>query len=136
MPPTTVLTVPTVPDITSDKPSTQSNEEMPREEYDLDTVTEKELEYLQEQSKKPFNPIISIEDFFSNDMPLDNHSVEESPCYPIIDIKPGEIPTEIVYYCRLHPDLSSTFLSQIEIHCRKEPGIHKSEILKIVKGEI
>jgi hypothetical protein len=105
--------------------------EMPEEpEDDLDIVSEKELESLQEPSKESFNPIVSIEDFFSNDIPLENHSIAESPCFPILNTKPGEIPTQTVYYCELHPDLGSTFLSQIELHCRqKEPEHHKAAIL-------
>jgi hypothetical protein len=78
-------------------------------------------------------PIVSIEEFFSNDMPLDAHSLEESPCYPIIGSKPSEIPTDTIYYCKLHPDrLPTTFLSAIENHCRDEPDIHKTEILRVL----
>jgi hypothetical protein len=103
------------------------------EEDDLDVVSEKELEHLQQSSKKSFNPIISIEDFFSNDMPLGNHPLEQSPCFPIINSKPGEIPTETIYYCKLHPDLGSVFLTEIELHCRqKEPEQHKAAILERV----
>lgn len=40
-----------------------------------------------------YKPIMSVEDFFNNDIPLDGHSFEESPCYPIISCRPGEIPT-------------------------------------------
>jgi hypothetical protein len=111
--------------------------EMPgeSEEDDLEVVSENELVYLQQPSKKSFNPIISIEDFFSNDMPLPGHSVEESPCGPMIRTKPGDTPTETIYYCKLHPDLGSIFLSQIEIHCRKESDIHKSEIIRLLKSE-
>jgi hypothetical protein len=39
----------------------------------------------------------------------------QSPCFPIIGSKRGELPTDIVYFCKKHPDLGSTFLSQIEI---------------------
>jgi hypothetical protein len=57
--------------------------EMPEEpEDDLDIVSEKELESLQEPSKESSNPIVSIEHFFSNDAPLENHSIAESPCFP------------------------------------------------------
>src|SRR5215467_5234093 len=38
-------------------------------------------------------PIVSVEDFFNDDMPLSGHSIEESPCQPIIDPRPGEIST-------------------------------------------
>jgi hypothetical protein len=87
------------------------------------------------QTSQSVSPIISVEDFFSNDMPLPGHSIEESPCYPLIGSRPGEIPTDTVYYCKLHPDMiPSTFLTQIELHCRQqEPERHKAAILP--KGE-
>ena len=89
------------------------------------------------RSSEVFNPIVSIEDFFSNDIPLPGHSIEESPCYHIISSRPGEIPTDTVYYCKLHPDMiPSTFVTQIELHCReKEPDIHKAEILRITERD-
>jgi hypothetical protein len=100
---------------------------MPEElEDDLDVVSEKELESFQEPSKESFNPIVSIEYFFNNE----SHSIGESPCFGIINTKSGEIPTDTIYYCELHPDLGSTFLSQIELHCRQsEPEHHKAAIL-------
>jgi hypothetical protein len=117
---------------------TQPDEEsklrdLPEElEDDLDTVSEEE--WMQEQSKKSFihNPIIPIQDFFSNNIPLPGHSIEESPCYDIIGSRPGEISTDTIYYCKLHPELGSIFLTEIELHCiQKEPDIHKSEILRL-----
>ncbi|MGA9153701.1 MAG: hypothetical protein WBZ36_24225, partial [Candidatus Nitrosopolaris sp.] len=112
-----------------DEPKLPNLPEMSEElEDDLDMVSEKELP-VQEPSKES-NPIISIEDFFRDDVPLPSHSVEESPCFHIITTKSGEIPTETVYYCKLHPELGSTFLSQIELHCiQKEPEHHKAAIL-------
>ena len=95
-----------------------------------------------------FDPIISVEDFFgSNDISLlDHHSIEESPCYHIIGSRTDEMPGNVVdddgnvvdkmgypntvYYCKLHPDLGSVFLEEIEFHCRqKEPEHHKTAIL-------
>jgi hypothetical protein len=54
------------------------------------------------------------------------------PCYPVIGIRacPGEASINVVYYCKLHPELGSTFLTEIEFHCKKEPDHHKAEILK------
>ncbi|MGA9151626.1 MAG: hypothetical protein WBZ36_13695 [Candidatus Nitrosopolaris sp.] len=110
---------------------------MPEELEDgLDTVSEKKLEPFQKQSNESFNPIISIQDFFSNDILLENHSIDKSPCFHIINTKPGELPTDTVYYCKLHPDMiPSTFLQAIELHCRKEPDIHKAEILRIMERD-
>jgi hypothetical protein len=89
--------------------------------------------YVSEARAEFVDPIRSVEAFFSNDISLDGHSIESSPCYPIIGSRPGEISTDTVYYCKLHPDnLGSTFLSAIENHCRdKEPDIHKAEILRL-----
>jgi hypothetical protein len=85
------------------------------------------------QPPRTIDPIASVDEFFSNDIPLDGHSLEQSPCYSIIGSKPGEIPTNTVYYCKLHPDLPSTFINAIENHCRdKEPDIHKAEILRVL----
>lgn len=111
--------------------------EMPEQvEDDLDVVSEEELEPFKKPPEESFNPIISVRDFFSNDMPLNDHSLEESPCFPIINTRPGETSTDIIYYCKLHPELGSTFLTQVELHCRqKEPDIHRAEILRIEKGE-
>jgi hypothetical protein len=75
----------------------------------------------------------SVEYFFSNDMPLPGHSLEQSPCYPIIGSMQDEMQLETIYYCKLHPDLGSTFLTEIELHCReKEPEIHRAEISRVL----
>ena len=74
--------------------------------------------------------IVSIEDFFHDEPdspyhPLFEHSLEQSPCYPIIN-KRGEF-----YYCKLHPKVSSIHLDSIEQHCKyKDPYGHKAELLK------
>lgn len=105
-------------------------------EDEMDVVSEEELESFQKPTVESFNPIISVEDFFSDDMPLDNHSIEESPCLPIINTKPGVTSTETVYYCKLHPELGSNFLTGIELHCiQKEPDIHKAQILRVLEGD-
>jgi hypothetical protein len=59
--------------------------------------------------------IMSVEEFFidkSNEewRPLPFHSLEQSPCYPIIDKrqynnKSGNSAT--FYYCKLHPDIEN-----------------------------
>jgi hypothetical protein len=72
-----------------------------------------------------------VEDFFYDEpgddyKPLPKHSLEESPCYPIIDMeKKG-----VFYYCKVHPKIQSVYLESIEHHCKyKEPDIHRREIL-------
>jgi hypothetical protein len=98
-------------------------------EDESEVVTKEDLE-PQRSKSLAFNPIISAEDFFSNDMTLPTHSLEESPCYPIIESKQDETEFETTYYCKLHPDLGSTFLTAIELHCRqKDPDSHKTAIL-------
>lgn len=59
---------------------------------------------------------------------IPDHSIEESPCFPIIGSRPGEISTDIIYYCKLHPELRSTFLPEIVI-ADKKPDIHTAAIL-------
>ncbi len=119
----------------TEEPKLRDLPEMPKEIEDgLPTTSEEELESLQESHPtKPITPA-EVEDFFNSDMPLGGHGIEESPCHPIIATRPGEIPPDTVYYCKLHPDMiPSTFLHAIELHCRQiEPDIHKAEILRII----
>ncbi len=68
-------------------------------------------------------------------MPLPSHSFEQSPCYPIVELKQDETGFEPIYYCKLHPDLGSTFLSQIELHCRqKDAESHEYAIIDAIKN--
>ena len=132
--PESVPSVPTVP-MSTESNHYSSNENVttiPESVQDQDNYIDSDNENQDDppQNVSDCKPIISIEDFFSSDMPLSGHSIEESPCYPIIGFRPGEISIDTVYYCKLHPDLGSTFLAAIELHCRqKEPDIHKAEIL-------
>jgi hypothetical protein len=77
------------------------------------------------------NPVVPIDSFFHDEpslswQPLPLHSLEESPCYPIIgvDKKRGR------YYCKLHPkEAESIYLDTVEHHCKyKEPSLHKTKI--------
>jgi hypothetical protein len=82
-------------------------------------------------AQKPFMPIVSVEDFFSSKqpLPLPDHSLEQSPCYPIIGSKPGG--NYIMYHCKIHPKVKNTNLESIEHHCRfADPNHHKEEIMK------
>ena len=82
--------------------------------------------------------MISIEDFFFDDpritpknpwKPLPNHSLEQSPCYPIIGIlNKYRMP---FYYCKLHPVVENIYLQSVEHHCKfSKAEFHKSEILR------
>ena len=77
--------------------------------------------------------IVSVEWFFHNvaDLPyqpLSEHSLEQSPCYPIIGRNNNGL-----YFCKLHPEVKSVYLEVIEHHCKyKDPDYHKSEILKLL----
>ena len=78
--------------------------------------------------------IVSVECFFHDvaDLPyqpLPEHTVEQSPCYPII----GRNNNNRLYFCRLHPEVKNVYLDPIEHHCKyKDPDYHKSEILKLL----
>jgi hypothetical protein len=83
------------------------------------------------------NQIVSIEEFFYDDpntpwKPLPKHSLEQSPCYPIIGMhNKYRVP---FYYCKLHPSIENIYLESIEHHCKfSEPQLHKSEMLKSLK---
>ena len=77
------------------------------------------------------NPIVPIEEFFHDDpslpwQPLPLHSLEQSPCYPIIGIRKKQG----LYYCKLHSEeANSIHLEVVEQHCKyKEPSLHKTKI--------
>jgi hypothetical protein len=61
-------------------------------------------------------------------MPLPEHDLDQSPCYPIIAQKQG------YFYCRLHPEIKNACLESIEHHIKNnDPEIHKSELLNFPK---
>jgi len=65
-------------------------------------------------------------------MPLPGHSLEASPCYPIIRSKPGELPTDTN---ASYIQTSEAFLTEIENHCRqKDPENHKAAILARIEA--
>jgi hypothetical protein len=78
-----------------------------------------------------FTPIVSVEEFFSEDLllPLRDHPIEKSPCYPIIDFKAAG--KYILYSCSLHPNIENVNLESIEHHCKYGAG-HKEEIVSRV----
>jgi hypothetical protein len=74
-----------------------------------------------------------VEDFFYDNpsspyKSLPPHSLEESPCYPVI----GMNHTRRMYYCKLHPKESENVnLESVEHHCKyKDPELHENEIIK------
>jgi len=74
----------------------------------------------------------ATEDFFHDApdlswQPLPAHTLEQSPCHPII-VKKGRF-----YYCKVHPkEVRSIYLETIEQHCKyKDPDLHKEEILRL-----
>ena len=78
--------------------------------------------------------IVSVECFF-NDVadlpyePLPEHSLEQSPCYPII----GRDNNRVIFLQALHPEVKNVNLESVEHHCKyKDPDYHKSEILKLL----
>src|SRR5206468_8456138 len=82
-----------------------------------------------------FRPIISADEFFKdyhNDnnspwQPLPSHSLEQSPCYPVIGTKPYN--GNVCYYCKIHPNIENIHLDSIEQHCRyTEPERHKTRV--------
>ena len=77
-----------------------------------------------------FNPVVSVENFFSDEqsLPLPPHSLEQSPCSPIIGSKPAGNHT--MYYCEVHPKTTNINLGSIEQHCKiLDPDHHKTEII-------
>jgi hypothetical protein len=74
-----------------------------------------------------------VQYFFYDDpdssyQPLPPHSLEQSPCNPVIIVK-----GEGMYLCKLHPHVESTHLETIEHHCKyKDPELHKAEILRLL----
>ena len=58
------------------------------------------------------------------DVPLPEHGLDQSPCYPIIALKQG------CFYCRLHPEIKNVHLESIEHHIKyKGSAAHKSPLL-------
>jgi hypothetical protein len=77
-----------------------------------------------------FTPNVSVEKFFNDDLqlPLRDHPLEKSPCYPIVDFKPAG--KYILYFCELHPKTENVNLESIEHHCKYDnPAAHKTEII-------
>lgn len=83
--------------------------------------------------RSTFTPIVSVEKFFSEDwlLPLRDHPIEKSPCYPLIDFKAAG--KHILYFCSLHPNIENINLESIEHHCRYDNATaHKEEIISRV----
>jgi hypothetical protein len=105
-----------------------------------------QLRVVHTKNSFTFIPVLSIDEFFKDDhdkpySALPSHSLEQSPCYPIIGIKPAGRHI-IMYYCEIcrqefanDPAVANINLSSIEHHCKyKDPERHKAEILARLKG--
>jgi hypothetical protein len=90
-------------------------------------------------SDKEFERIQLLEEFFNPSIAyqrLPPHTVEQSPCYPIIIIEDEE--GKQSYHCKLHchEGYGNTDLDTIEYHCKtKDPELHKTEILRLLNEE-
>src|SRR5690349_24616212 len=79
---------------------------------------------------------MSIDKFFYDDQtlqykPFQDHSLEQSPCYNIIDKK------ENYFYCKLHPGIRNIHLKSIEHHIKyKDPEVHRAELLRFTEIRI
>jgi hypothetical protein len=78
-----------------------------------------------------------IKEFFDVDpglpwRPLPEHSLEESPCYHIIEKSEIKTTRQPYYYCKLHPNIWNIDIRGIEHHFKyKDPDLHKSEALRL-----
>jgi hypothetical protein len=82
----------------------------------------KELPVLPTKNYQNINPILSVDEFFSDniELPLPEHTLLESPCRDMI-CKPS-----IFYICTLHPHIENIHLSTIEHHFKYDfPLVHK-----------
>jgi MCM AAA-lid domain len=81
-------------------------------------------------------PIVSVGEFFHDEQdvpyqPLSPHTLDQSPCYPIIN-KIGDF-----YHCKLHPKVRNIHLDPIEQHCKyKDPDLHKAEVERLTSESI
>ena len=92
-----------------------------------------------QRTKNSFMSVVSVDEFFKDDPDTQystrNHSLEQSPCYPIIGAKSAG--RNILYYCEIcQPEfandsvVASIHLSSIEHHIKfKDPDRHRAEIL-------
>jgi hypothetical protein len=82
--------------------------------------------------------IVSVERFFHDvaDLPyqtLPEHSLEQSPCYPII----ARNNNNRLYFFRLHPEVKSVYLESIEHNCKyNDPDDQQSEIKPLSTNKI
>lgn len=120
--------------------------EIPKNDIEEDskpTANESADDQVKTSSSRPtitHSHIIAIDDFFfynihdSQDQPLPDHVLEQSPCNLIIGVNNDyKIP---FYYCKLHPEVENANLESVEHHCRyKDPELHKDEILRLLNEE-
>jgi hypothetical protein len=77
-----------------------------------------------------------VKEFFHDDpnLPcesLPEHSLEASPCYPIIDKKKIGTMNQTIYLCKIHPDVWSIDIEYVENHCKyQDPDKHEAAIVE------
>jgi hypothetical protein len=110
------------------------------------TVGMQEVKSWSQRVKNSFTfmPITSVDEFFKDDpkkpySALRNHSLEQSPCYPIIGVRSGG--RHALFYCEIcSPEFGmgvSIHLGSIEHHCKyRDPERHRSEILSRVEDSL
>ena len=82
--------------------------------------------------------IRKIEEFFSGDLnlpwqPLPEHSIEESPCYRIMETSEIEHTGRKYYRCKIHSNIWNFDFEEIEYHCKyEEPDTHRKQILRLL----
>jgi len=102
------------------------------DEDSLKELDQKYHQYQRNASQEMQEPIPTK--VYDHDKPysaLKNHTLEQSPCLPIISVR------GIMYYCEIcHPEhandsaVASIHLSSVEHHCRyRDPEKHRAEIL-------
>src|SRR6476620_5953818 len=76
-----------------------------------------------------------IEEFFASDNgQVEEHTVEESICMPLIG-KQGHKP--FFHYCKICPKVEFLSLKSIEYHMRfNDPERHKAKLLEMTQGEM
>ena len=92
---------------------------------------------LQSSVERNDSRLDRIKDFYSDPdsswQPLPEHSLEESPCYPIVTEGELKAMGQTIYLCKLHPEILNIDLGAVEHHCRYvEPEKHKAEILRLL----
>jgi DNA replicative helicase MCM subunit Mcm2 (Cdc46/Mcm family) len=124
------------PDKNNSKEKDQENKNGSVESIsDVSDTSDRKQKYWQSETAISYS---DVEEFFKTDdrqiLSLPDHSLEQSPCYPIIDSKSKG--SHIWYHCKLHPKVKNVNLSSIEHHCKySDHNQHKAAILRLLKSQ-